>query len=254
MLSKKHTVVIAILLGASLAAGWFDGQSFRGSPHYERQNPTDQRAKVKPAEIRPDEQIADYTWWLAVLTGALVVVSLGQGFFLLRSDKTARMAATAALETADVAKKDLLASHRPLITIANLVLRQPNVEVSQHYIGFVLRNSGKGFGAVTTIGVTIQTIDSNQRERSEFTSANWNGGLESGESSEGHHVTSALVGVAEYDLIMKGQLALFANFEILSQDIFHNQFRQIFPFVYNVRISAFQRAPSQWSKEQAASP
>jgi hypothetical protein len=101
MLSKKQTGVIAILLGASLAVGWFDGQSSRNSPRYEKPNPTDQHTNTKPAEIRPDERIANYTWWLAVLTGALVMVSLGQGFFLLRSNKTARMAAIAAQKSAD---------------------------------------------------------------------------------------------------------------------------------------------------------
>jgi hypothetical protein len=51
-----------------------------------------------------DDRIADYTWWLAVLTGALVVTALGQGFFIARSDKTARMAANAAKVSAETAK------------------------------------------------------------------------------------------------------------------------------------------------------
>lgn len=55
------------------------------------------------AKIAADERIARYTWWLAVLTGALVGVSLIQGYFLLRSDKTARIAATAAERSARAA-------------------------------------------------------------------------------------------------------------------------------------------------------
>jgi len=42
-----------------------------------------------------DDRIAKYTLWLAILTGALVVVSGFQGYFLIRADRTARITADA---------------------------------------------------------------------------------------------------------------------------------------------------------------
>jgi hypothetical protein len=51
----------------------------------------------------PTDSVGLYTLVLAVFTGLLVVVSAGQGFFLLRADKTARIAANAAERSARAA-------------------------------------------------------------------------------------------------------------------------------------------------------
>lgn len=51
-----------------------------------------------------DERVADYTEYLAILTGALVLVSAIQIAFLIRSDKTARIAAESAKISADAAR------------------------------------------------------------------------------------------------------------------------------------------------------
>jgi len=51
----------------------------------------------------PADAVGLYTMVLAIFTGALVVVSGWQGYFLLRADRTARTAADAALTTANTA-------------------------------------------------------------------------------------------------------------------------------------------------------
>jgi hypothetical protein len=151
------------------------------------------------------------------------------------------------LKSADTAEKDLFASHRPLITIANLKIRTP--PDGNYEIGFGLRNSGKGFAAVNKIGVTLQTVDSNGHQKTRFASADWNGSIEAGELVDGNRVASEIIGREGYQLIRNGGLVLFVNFEVLSQDIFHNNIRQVFSFVFNPQASHFERAPSQWSQE-----
>jgi hypothetical protein len=247
MLSKSQKGAIAAMLGLALGLAWLDGQSLHSATPYQKHNRAAEEPKNGGPKVGADERIADYTWWLAILTGALVAVSLGQGFFLLRSDETARMAAAAALKSADTAEKDLLASHRPLITISNLKLRQP--PNGQYDIAFGLRNSGKGFAAVNKIGVTIQTVDSNHVQRIRFVSAEWNGAIEAGDLIDGNSVASEIIGQNEHYLIINGRMTLLVNFEILSQDIFHNDIRQVFSFVYNFRASHFERAPSKWIQE-----
>jgi hypothetical protein len=48
-----------------------------------------------------EDRIAKYTLWLAILTGGLVIVSGFQGYFLIRSDRTARITAEAAQRSAE---------------------------------------------------------------------------------------------------------------------------------------------------------
>jgi hypothetical protein len=57
-----------------------------------------------PAEVvRPDERIADYTFWLMAFTGILGVVSIVQFYFLVRSDQTTRKIANASILQAKAA-------------------------------------------------------------------------------------------------------------------------------------------------------
>jgi|HubBroStandDraft_5_1064220.scaffolds.fasta_scaffold175120_2 hypothetical protein len=250
MLRRRQVVTIALLGCLVMGLGWIDRSWQEGSSANPNQRVSYKTAD-KPTKIGADERIADYTWWLAVLTGALVIVSISQGFFLLRADKTARMTAAAALKSAETAEKDLLASHQPLVTISNLELCEPNSRDEERtHISFRLRNSGKGLAIVHQIGVTIQTVDRNQQQRARFTSAKWTGAIESGESSDENRLTSEILGANEWNLIRGGQMALFVTFEIIGQDIFKNRTRQIFPFVYNTRGWRFERSPSQWTQEQ----
>jgi hypothetical protein len=60
----------------------------------------------------PTDSVGLYTLVLAVFTGLLVVVSTGQGYFLIRSDKTARITANAA----DLSARAAIAIELPIIT------------------------------------------------------------------------------------------------------------------------------------------
>jgi hypothetical protein len=60
----------------------------------------------------PTDSVGLYTLVLAAFTLLLVLVSAGQGYFLLRSDETARIAANAA----DLSARSAIAIELPLIT------------------------------------------------------------------------------------------------------------------------------------------
>jgi hypothetical protein len=70
-----------------------------------------------------DNRIADYTWWVAAFTGALVVVSAVQITFLLRSDETARITANAAILNAKAA----IGVELPIIIFRLTLNREPGV-------------------------------------------------------------------------------------------------------------------------------
>jgi hypothetical protein len=73
------------------------------NPERNTKEKTDQHdTKIEPLWM-PTDSVGLYTLVLAVFTGLLVVVSAGQGYFLIRSDKTARIAAEAASRSARAA-------------------------------------------------------------------------------------------------------------------------------------------------------
>ena len=80
------------------------------------------------AERTAEKQIAYYTKWLAWFTGALVAVAGIQGYFLLRADKTARIAANAA---------DLNAR-------AAIALELPIINARTHNFGFGISQDDSG--------------------------------------------------------------------------------------------------------------
>jgi hypothetical protein len=122
-----------IVLGALLAAAIFAmGMTFESSLpslNQEAAQARDSSAKHSAAKIigpnSPDERIANYTWWLAVLTGGLVVVAACQGFFLIRADRTARISANAATSAVEAASADFIASHPPKLRVRNIVINPP---------------------------------------------------------------------------------------------------------------------------------
>jgi hypothetical protein len=109
-----------ILLGALLTIAVFAlGFLFASSifpPNAKPETSTQERSKQETTKTSTDERIADYTWWLAVLTGGLVFVAVGQGIFIARSDKTARIAATAA----DLSARAAIASQAAVVFITDI--------------------------------------------------------------------------------------------------------------------------------------
>ncbi len=86
----------------------------------QQQNPTQQPEQSQTSEgcttheCREDaatETVALYTEVLAWFTGVLAIVSIGQGIFLWRADRTARISANAAKDAAEAALRQTNATH-----------------------------------------------------------------------------------------------------------------------------------------------
>lgn len=122
----------------------------------------DQKAKEKIADYNkprslwvPTDSVGLYTLALSVFTALLVVVSASQGYFLLRADKTARIAANAAAHAAEaqIAIEGGRLICQPTTTtywdqVGQWVSRYPNspdMTLNNRAIGiqFVLKNYGK---------------------------------------------------------------------------------------------------------------
>lgn len=119
---------LAVPLGFEFkeAAGYKARQQTQSS-----QNRPEKKSDDVVVPDKADDRIARYTFWLAMLTGGLVVVSAVQIFFLIRADKTARiMAETAQRQAttmgswADAADKQML-----------LIGQQTDIQRKQHTLG-----------------------------------------------------------------------------------------------------------------------
>jgi hypothetical protein len=74
---------------------------------------------------KADDRIARYTFWLAMFTGALVIVSAVQIRYLIRADRTARISAIAARRSAIAAKKSAdaaIAVDLPMVAVVGVEL------------------------------------------------------------------------------------------------------------------------------------
>jgi hypothetical protein len=85
-------------------------------PNAKPETAAQKQSQHEASKASTDERIADYTWWLAVLTGALVFTALGQGVFIARSDYTARISA----EAASLSARAAIASQAPVVFITDI--------------------------------------------------------------------------------------------------------------------------------------
>lgn len=107
-----------------------------------------QESKEKPANTAkndgPDDRIARYTWWLAILNACLVVASVGQGYFLIRSDKTAT-------ESNRQSRELFAADQRPWINLSN-----PKIRISDDENSLRFAIDGKNIGKTPAFAVEVR--------------------------------------------------------------------------------------------------
>jgi hypothetical protein len=112
------------------------------------------RTENSGPKIIADERIANYTWWVAAFTCALSVVSAFQIFFLIRADKTARISAESAKQSAEAgitaanaAVKAEQAHVYPIIGYENIVQvvqsRRTTQKTREIRVSYRLKNFGK---------------------------------------------------------------------------------------------------------------
>jgi hypothetical protein len=139
-------IVLGIFLTVAVFAIGYVVASSGPSPSQQVDSANDLQTANEGVERTAEKQIAYYTKWLAWFTGALVAVSLMQGYFLLRADKTARIAANAA----DLSARAAVALELPIIRVEPVGFgwgsSQVNDESTVEYFGlqsFDLLNLGR---------------------------------------------------------------------------------------------------------------
>jgi hypothetical protein len=138
-----YSTVVGFVLGASLFSSTTPLRQSNVTPS------VNGGAKNVVSEITApnsaDDKIADYTWWLAAFTCALVVVSAVQINFLIRTDETARISANAAQKSADLAERALVTSRRAWLSIDDFKIISPTELTEQGArirVKFTVKNLG----------------------------------------------------------------------------------------------------------------
>jgi hypothetical protein len=106
-------ILIGLLIASVFWVVVFVRQSSHPPNHINAASQHCEGTKSECAKATTDERIADYTWWLAVLTGGLVLAGVIQFGFLIRSDNNARLAANAA----DLSARAAIALQLPIIRV-----------------------------------------------------------------------------------------------------------------------------------------
>lgn len=112
----KRIVAIAGLVALSL---FYANEIWRSSllpPHDQEQYESPKGIQDKSSKSATEERLADYTWWLAVLTAGLVAASIIQFGLLIRAEK--------------LTQKTLVLTQRPRLRVRNVVVRHPQHQAS----------------------------------------------------------------------------------------------------------------------------
>jgi hypothetical protein len=152
-------IVLGVLLTVAVFAMGYVAASSVPPPSQQIENTDHQQAANEGAERTAEKQIAYYTKWLAWFTGALVAVSGIQGYFLLRADNTARLAANAA----DLSARAAVAIELPIIRIdpdnGSFGVRQEfgirTEELLIQHVGFKNDGRTKAFPIEVAFGWTV---------------------------------------------------------------------------------------------------
>jgi hypothetical protein len=138
MLKARQIWAIALLLGLASGLAWLDSSPH--PPHENAISAAQSHAANAPQQQQPaktlgerftiiwnrtwDDPVAFYTFVLSIFTGLLAIVSAIQIGFLIRSDKTARIAA----EAASLNAKAAVAVELPILAPISIALhREPGV-------------------------------------------------------------------------------------------------------------------------------
>jgi hypothetical protein len=146
MLAARN-IVYGILLAVFVAwvsfGSWCAWRSSPALPHDQGPNASYHGPQHGPEEIAQsksvEDRLAKYTLWLAIFTGALVLTSAVQNLFLIRANKTARIAAEAAKQSADA----IPTVERPFVFVRSIAAHfsaandreRPEVTVTFHNYG-----------------------------------------------------------------------------------------------------------------------
>jgi hypothetical protein len=196
-------------------------------------------------ERTAEKQIAYYTKWLAWFTLALVAVSGIQGYFLLRADKTARIAADAAKESADAVTQSERAHIFIKIvsqsfvegwTSANLERITPDGQVSVPVtVKFAFKNYGKTPAILQEVSRDI-VIAPNFPDEVDYIPVEFvptERVVASDEATDTWECTRTNISKADLNAIIRAQTSYWFFGRILYNDIFGKAHEHRFIYRYN---------------------
>jgi hypothetical protein len=216
------------------------------SPHQQTSKGGRYSAKESPSRVAipktAEDRIADYTWWLAAFTFALVTVSFFQIFFLTRADKTARTAADAAKLNAEALMAAEGAALYPVLkkinlkavfqgTILHPTMPDTNI-LSAPEVVYCFKNYGKTPAVIESVMHGIRFYPTGSTSRTMHPIDDWAlkiivGGQETSEiSCEISEVFTR--GKAKAVLAYEGELLFFG--EVFFRDFFDRRFQCFWEF------------------------
>jgi hypothetical protein len=181
----------------------------------------------------------------ALSTLFIAVFTLTLWLSTARLFRVTNVSAKAAQESAEVAKKSLLAANRPVIAITSLELCEANEFQAAPHINFGLVNSGKGTAIVNKVSVIVSSIyggiglATNPPINSWFVPSDVNSEIEPGQPMSGYPITAPFLGAQELQQIKSGGRTLRIIFNITFKDIFKNGYMPTISFDFDHRQKIF---------------
>jgi hypothetical protein len=139
----------------------------------------------------------------------------------------------------EIAERQLFAANNPIVTIADLELRNPDEILDKPHINWGIRNSGPGLAIVHTIITRTQvkmpqgTARSNKR-------VDWGGAVESKDTVPDIKLTTPSI-QRRIDEIRGGAATLHLQIQLNGQNIFKDRFSVWFSFVFDHKANTFRR-------------
>jgi hypothetical protein len=190
--------------------------------------------------------IGFFTFTLYKATTGMVEAAKIQSNDMKRSIAASEVAAAAAEKSADVAEKALFAAN-PIITIAELELRDANETIEKTHIHWGLRNSGPGMGVVHTMhtrtGIAVETPDGIRVFRSKET-IGWGSAIETKDTASGFSITTPML-QSRIGEIRTGSTILTFVIQTDGQNIFKDRFSALFSFKFDHLRQTFVRVGTE---------
>lgn len=193
------------------------------------------------------DPVALFTLVLAVSTIGLWVATMMLYRAGEKQIRITAIAANAARDSADLARKSLYEANRPILVITPIELRDANDACARPHIHAGFRNSGSGLAFIAKVGADIRTLVNRGGQfslESDFVAVDWHGVCEPQQTSNGFDLHAPTLDEYAVEAIRNGSGKIVVILRFTFQDVFHNPFKADFPFVYDLHRHAFVRTNS----------
>jgi hypothetical protein len=187
-----------------------------------------------------EDRIASYTFWLMIATIALGVVAIFQMAVLLKTDKTARIAAEAAKKTADTTEKALIGLESPYLYPVALnvdslyqILRSIGSSNTPQYataIQITIKNFGRSPGLPAFISCVLYMGEADD-EKTDLEAGPHSGSMLAAGETSPMSISRNFgrpLGPQECQEMLDGRLTIYLKGSIQFVDLFDSEYLQYF--------------------------